>query len=133
MRLEVAECDESNRVEGDPECRPDEEIDEWLKNKKLVVKFIDQKIKFMPVDPVDADNENNLMRTERLDTISLMEGLHTVDEHQFRRNEFVKMDSIWYFGQKTQIFYDYVFVTAKTFTTFNSRKLATVDFSLSST
>ncbi len=98
MRLEVSECDESNRVEGDPEYRPDEEIDEWLKNKKLVVKFIDQKIKFMPVDPVDADNENNLMRTERLDTISLMEGLHTVDKHQFRRNEFAKMDSIWYFG-----------------------------------
>ena len=79
-------------------------------------------------------DENNLMRTEIVDTISLFDGLHAFEEHKFRRNIFNKDDSIWYFPQgKTQIFYDYVFTTAKIFTTFNSHKLATIDFSLDAT
>ena len=41
MKLEVDECNEESMIEGNPPCAPDEEIDEWLKNKKVVVKFID--------------------------------------------------------------------------------------------
>ena len=93
MRLKVEECNEESMVEGDPPCSPMEEMDEWLKNKKLVVKFLDRKIKYK-----DYNDENNFMRTEKIDTISLMHGFHTVDEHKFRRNEFIKRDSIWYVG-----------------------------------
>ena len=128
MRLKVGLCNDESMVEGDPSCSSMEEIDEWLKNKKLVVKFLDRKIKYK-----DYNDENNFMRTEKIDTISLMHGFHTVDEHKFRRNEFIKRDSIWYVGEKTQIFFDYVFTTAKTFTTFDSHRLATVNFALAST
>ena len=41
MKLEVDECNEESMIEGNPPCAPHEEIDEWLKNKKVVVKFID--------------------------------------------------------------------------------------------
>ena len=78
----------------DPDCGTDEQIEEWLHNKKLKLKYIDSKIQFR-----NFDKDNNLMRTERVDTVSLHSGLHANDEHEFRRNEYTKQDSIWHFGE----------------------------------
>ncbi len=74
MRFEVEKCSEASRIEGDPECSSDEEIEDWLHNKKLKMKFIDQKIMFS-----NFDDENNLMRTEKVDTVSLHSGFHAFD------------------------------------------------------
>ena len=43
---EIHKCNDATRLPDDPECASDEEIDEWLADKKAGFRFISQKIDF---------------------------------------------------------------------------------------
>lgn len=45
FRFVVNYCNEKTRLKRDPECSPDEKIDEWLKGKNALIKVINKQIK----------------------------------------------------------------------------------------
>ncbi len=50
-------CNENSRIEGDPECSSDVEIDEWMENKIFAITAIEQKVDF-----TSFKSDSNLMK-----------------------------------------------------------------------
>ena len=41
FKLKIETCNEKTRIEGDPECSSEEEIEEWMVNKYIWINALD--------------------------------------------------------------------------------------------
>ena len=103
--LNIETCNEKSRIEGDPQCSSEAEIDKWMAGKKMKMKMFDQKMDFT----TDQDKENVKKTLRSGKTIPLSRNTFTKAEIEYRRNIVESKKSPYKFWEsKSSYFYDYV-------------------------
>ena len=116
--LNIETCNEKSRIEGDPQCSSEAEIDKWMANKKIQFKMIDQKMDFT----TDQDKSNVKKTMKSGKTIPLSRDTFTKAEIEYRRNIVESKKSPYKFWEsKSSYFYDYVLVVFDSFTKDDSK------------
>ena len=90
-------CSNDTRLENDPVCASDDEIDEWLDGKNLVIKGYDN----IPDLSYDSKNGGTTKRRNDMGIFKLKRGVYYDTEARFKFHMFEAEDG-WYFNDEKE-------------------------------
>lgn len=101
--IQIMKCTEATRLPGYPECAGKPEMNEFLSNKRVVFKVINEQIDF-------NDRDERAVRYNEIYTpgVPIQTGLFSDTGYRYRYNQFERTD-FWWTGKKyLDPFFDYL-------------------------
>lgn len=110
ITYDVLRCTHETKAPDDPECADEAAIDEWLKHKKIFVRFLNDKINFMSRDG------NPISQSEVwLPTIPMKAGSRSDTGYRMKKNIYLETGMWFPFGGRQTEFYDIKLYNSDTF------------------
>jgi hypothetical protein len=100
---EIYKCSEETRLPGYPACASEPEIKDWISDKFIAFKILNQKIDF-------SDRDERAVRLNEIFVpgVSMRAGTYCDTGYRFRYNKFERYDNWWSSKMTTNVFYDYM-------------------------
>lgn len=95
---------------GYPDCAPENEIKDWISDKFMAFKVLNQKIDFS-----DRDEFAVRLNEVFVPSASLAAGTVCDTGYRFRYNKFERYDAWWSRTMSVNVFYDYMFYNSDCF------------------